>query len=141
MLKDLAQYDWQDGIWKETFPQLAELHFDLDRKEDPLFLGNTAGSKINGNVLVNAQGSIGEIESYPNRYSDISGNGVYTLEALEQIFVDPANGDYRLREDSLIYDQIPNFEPLPIEKPTSAIRKAGASLTPSPVIPTTRPFC
>ena len=116
MLADLNQYDWQNGIWKETFPQLAELHFDLDRKEDPLFIGNTAGSKVTGNVLVNAQGSIGEIESYPNRFSDISGNGVYTLDAMEQIFVDPANGDYRLKENSLVYEQIPDFEQLPVEK-------------------------
>ncbi len=116
MLADLDQYPWQEGIWLETFPQLEGLHFDLDRLEDPMFIGNTANSKVNGNIFVNVHGSIGEIEQYPQKYSDISGNAVYTMDMLEQIFVDPANGDYRLKEDSIIYELIPDFEQLPIDK-------------------------
>ena len=116
MWNDLNQYPWQTGIWAETFPQLAQLHFDLDRAEDVLFIGNTANSKVTGNVFVNYENSIGEITSYPAKYSDISNNAVYSLDMLEAIFVDPANGDYRLKADSIVYELIPDFEQLPIEK-------------------------
>ena len=40
----------------------------------------------------------------------------YTMDALKDIFVDPEKGDYRLKEDSVIYDLIPDFEQLPLEK-------------------------
>ena len=67
-------------------------------------------------VFVNYENSIGEITSYPAKYSDISNNAVYSMDMLEAIFEDPANGDYRLKADSIVYELIPDFEQLPIEK-------------------------
>jgi len=72
--------------------------------------------EINPRILVNLAGALGEMDEKLSLLSDISGNAVYTLDMLEAIFVDPANGDYRLREDSVVYDIIPDFEQLPIDK-------------------------
>ena len=65
---------------------------------------------------MNLDGELGEINEKLRQLSDISGNAVYTLDALKDIFVDPEKGDYRLKEDSVIYHQIPDFEQLPLEK-------------------------
>ena len=65
---------------------------------------------------MNLAGDLGKIEPSMAKFSDFSGNAVYTLDMLESIFVDPDKGDYRLREDSVIYDILPDFEELPLEK-------------------------
>ena len=50
------------------------------------------------------------------RFSDISGNAVFKLNALKQLFVDPDNGDYTLRADAPVFDILPGFEPLPLSE-------------------------
>ena len=112
---------WQNSpkdteIWKEEFPILQEVFYDESRSDDPYYIVNPARNKVNGNICVNKTGSIGNIDDNIAKYSDFSGNAAYTMDMLEAIFVDPANGDYRLREDSVVYEIIPDFEQLPIEK-------------------------
>ena len=63
---------------------------------------------------MNAKGELGSIADKPAKYSDFSGNAVYELDMLKKIFVDPENGDYRLKKDSAVYQLIPEFEDLPI---------------------------
>ena len=89
---------------------------DETNMEDPMYVRNPANSMVNGNLFVNWQGELGDIADKPAQYSDFSGNAVYTLDMLDKLFVDPDNGDYRLREDSIVYDLIPDFEDIPIEK-------------------------
>ena len=89
---------------------------DETKQDDPYFVANAANNRVTGNILVNLDGEIGEINEKLRQMSDISGNAVYTLDALKDIFVDPENGDYRLKADSVIYDLIPDFEELPLEK-------------------------
>ncbi len=112
----LQESPWQTEIWKEAYPILAQLHLDMDRPDDPLFMANTAGSLVNRNLFVNDAGSMGDIGAYPAKYSDISGNAAYDTELLREIFVDPDSGDYRIKEDSIVYQLIPEFENLPIAK-------------------------
>lgn len=112
---------WQNSpkdteIWKEEFPILQEVFYDESRSDDPYYIVNPARNKVNGNICVNKAGSIGNIDDNIAKYSDFSGNAAYTMDMLKAIFVDPANGDYRLREDSVVYEIIPDFEQLPIEK-------------------------
>ena len=89
---------------------------DETNKSDPMYVRNPANSKVNGNLLVNWKGELGNIADKPSKYSDFSGNAIYTLDLLKQIFIDPENGDYRLKENSIVYELIPNFEDLPISK-------------------------
>ncbi len=115
ILSALDQAPWQGELWQQTYPALKNLYWDESRTDDANFWGNAGGSSVKGNIVVSDNG-LGEISGNAARYSDISGNAVYALDMLKKIFVDPDNGDYRLREDSVIYDLIPDFEQLPIEK-------------------------
>lgn len=113
--------DWENSpkdtpLWQEAYPELAKTFWDESRIEDPYFVGNPANNMVNANILVNIDGELGEIEPSQAKFSDFSGNAVYTLDMLDEIFMDPENGDYRLKEDSAVYDVIPDFEDIPIEK-------------------------
>ena len=79
-------------------------------------MANAANNRVTGNILVNLKGELGEINGKLRQLSDVSGNAVYTMDALKDIFVAPEKGDYRLKEDSVIYTVIPDFEQLPLEK-------------------------
>ena len=35
---------------------------------------------------------------------------------MKKLFVDPDNGDYTLRSDAPVFDEIPGFEPLPLSE-------------------------
>lgn len=118
---DSLKPNWENSpkdtpIWQEAYPELAKTFWDESKLDDPYFVANPANNKVNGNILVNINGELGEIDPSQAKFSDFSGNAVYTLDMLEAIFVDPANGDYRLKEDSVIYDIIPDFEAIPFEK-------------------------
>ena len=102
--------------WKEAYPILQELYWDDSRPADPYLVMHPARNQVNGNICVNADGFFGTVDENIANYSDFSGNAVYTLDMLDEIFVDPGNGDYRLKEDSVVYELIPEFEELPIEK-------------------------
>ena len=120
-VRDSLKPDWENSpkdtpIWQEAYPELAKTFWDETKLDDPYFVANAANNRVVGNILVNIDGEIGEINEKLRQLSDISGNAVYTLDALKDIFVDPAKGDYRLKEDSVIYDLIPDFEQLPLEK-------------------------
>lgn len=103
-------------IWQSAYPALAQTFWDESRADDPNFIANAANNKINGNLLINQKGELGEMEAFAASLSDISGNAVYTMDMLEAIFVDPDHGDYRLKKDSVAYGLIPDFEQLPIDK-------------------------
>ena len=52
----------------------------------------------------------------PKKYSDLSGNAVFTPKKMNEIFTNPSGGDYSLKEDSPVFSAIPDFEPLPLEE-------------------------
>jgi len=103
-------------IWKNAYPNLAQTFWDEGEQDDPYFVANAANNKVNGNILVNMAGELGKIESSIAQFSDFSGNAVYIMDLLEAIFADPNNGDYRLKEDAVIFELIPDFEELPIDR-------------------------
>ena len=103
-------------IWEENYPYLKDLHMDETNMEDPMYVLNPANSMVNGNLFVNWQGQLGSIAEKPAQYSDFSGNAIYELDMLKKLFVDPDNGDYRLKENAIVYELIPDFEDIPIEK-------------------------
>lgn len=115
ILPNLEESPWQTDLWKQAYPQTAQLFWDESRSQDPNFWGNAAGSLVTGNLVVCDSGELGEINSNPSSYSDISGNAVYTTDMLKSLFTDPDKGDYSLRPDAAVYDLIPEFESLPLE--------------------------
>ena len=112
----LVASPWQSDIWKEAYPGLAELHKDEAKKDDPLYIFNQANTKVNGNIFINWQEALGNIAETPQKYSNFDGNAIYGLDMLEKIFVDPANGNYAIKEDAPIYEIIPDFQQIPIDQ-------------------------
>ena len=113
---NLYSSPWQSEIWKKAYPQTARLKNDFNNTDDPDFAPNPSYSSVTGNLIVNADKNIGSISDKANQYSDISTNACYKLTKLGKIFNSPATGDYTLKEKSKIYDQLPDFENLPISE-------------------------
>ncbi len=77
---------------------------------------NPSYSSVTGNLIVNVDKNIGSISDKVNQYSDISSNACYKLTKLGKIFNSPATGDYTLKADSEVYEQLPDFENLPVSE-------------------------
>ena len=113
MWNDLKSSPWQTPVWREAFPAMTRFTDDFSRIDDPEFVPNPAYSAVNGNLLISFSGSLGSFHEAVEKYSDTSGNACYRLKELKQLFVDPENGDYTLRDDAPVFDGIPDFEPIP----------------------------
>ncbi len=113
-----ALYDspWQSELWQRTYPYLQRYSDDFDDQDDPDFLPNPSYSSVTGNLIVSSCGKVGEITEPAARFSDISGNAVYRMNAMKKLFVDPDNGDYTLRDDAPVFDEIPGFGQIPLRE-------------------------
>ncbi|MBQ6065350.1 MAG: right-handed parallel beta-helix repeat-containing protein [Clostridia bacterium] len=107
---------WQSAVWQKAFPAMTRFSDDFDHTDSPDFVPNPAYSKVTGNVVVSIGGKLGGISELAEKYSDISGNAVFRPRQTADVFTDPANGDYSLKEDSLVFNKIPDFEPLPLDE-------------------------
>ena len=113
---NLYSSPWQTEIWQKAYPQTARLKNDFSNPDDPDFAPNPSYSTVSGNLIVNANKSIGFISDKANQYSDIRGNDIYKLTKSGKIFNSPEKGDYTLKDNSKVYEQIPDFESLPISE-------------------------
>ena len=103
-------------MWQAAYPQTARLKDDFSNQDDPDFAPNPSYSTVSGNLIVNATNNIGSISDKANQFSNISGNAIYKLTKLSGIFTSPATGDYTLKEASKIFEELPDFENLPISE-------------------------
>ncbi|MBQ6163024.1 MAG: right-handed parallel beta-helix repeat-containing protein [Clostridia bacterium] len=116
MQQNLEAMPWRGEIWQKAYPYTADWSLDYSDTENPNFIPNPANSKVSGNLIVQYEGSFGSADESVYRYSDLSGNAIYKLNALKKLFVDPENGDYTLRDDAPVFDEIPGFEQIPISE-------------------------
>lgn len=116
MWKNLYDSPWQSETWQNAFPQMAKISDNFDDIDNPDFGPNPAYSTVSGNLIINAGKSIGFISEKANQYSDISDNSLFKLTKLNGIFNSPATGDYTLKDSSEVFNQLPNFENLPISE-------------------------
>ena len=114
MTQHLLEMPWQSETWLAAYPYTADWSLDYSDTENPNFIPNPAHNKVNGNLIVHYKGSFGRADESVERFSDLSGNAVYKMNALKKLFVDPDNGDYTLRDDAPVFDEIPGFEQLPL---------------------------
>jgi hypothetical protein len=59
---------------------------------------------------------LGEIYTSVYKFSDISQNKLYSLDKMNEIFVDAENGNYNIRDIEKIRERIPDFQSIPLEK-------------------------
>ena len=114
MERNLLASPWKSDIWQNAYPYMKNWSLDYSNVKDPNFIPNPANSRINGNLIVHYVKSIGSISRTVKKQSDLSGNAVYRLNKTKKIFVDPDRGDYRLKENSLVFSKLPDFDPIPI---------------------------
>ena len=114
MWNELKSSPWKTEIWQKAYPQMTRFSDDFSRIDAPDFVPNPACSVVSGNLTVNFAGDLGSFSEGAQKYSDISGNACFRLKQMQDIFTDYKNGDYSLPETSLVFDVLPDFEPLPI---------------------------
>ncbi len=116
MQQHLYEMPWQSELWQKAYPYTANWSFDYTDTENADFVPNPANSKVNGNLIVHYAGSFGRADESVYRFSDLTGNAVYKPGAMKKLFTDPDHGDYTLRSDAPVFNEIPGFEPLPLSE-------------------------
>lgn len=116
MYTHLLESPWQSEAWQTAYPYMADWSLNYSDPNNPDFIPNPADSKINSNIIIYNKLNLGDIDKKVKKYSDISGNPIYALYKMDSIFADYQNGNYNLREDSKVFNKIPDFENIPLEK-------------------------
>ena len=100
--KLLYDSPWKSEAWQKAYPQYQHYSADFSNIDDPDFVLNPGHCEVTRNVLVSANGSIGELADTVYQYSTVENNPCFRLSGLKDIFVDPGNGDYTVRDDAPI---------------------------------------
>lgn len=112
-----ALYDspWQSEIWQEAFPEYKTMTDDISQSETASYIPNPACT-VKGNLIFNKYSEIGDIYTSARIFSNISDNGVYSLNNTEEIFVDIESGNYNIKDIEKLRKSIPEFENIPLDK-------------------------
>ena len=116
MWKNLYNSPWQSAVWLEAYPQYENYIEDFTRSEEAGFVPNPGNSTVWGNLIFDKNKSIGNISHAAEKFSDISGNAVYSLGRLDKFFTDPENGDYTVKDIGALNEIIPSFTEIPLDK-------------------------
>ena len=98
--KLLYDSPWQSEAWQKAYPQYQHYNADFSNIDDPDFVLNPGHCEVTHNLLISAQGTIGNIADTVYQYSRVEDNACFRLTKLTKLFVDPENGDYTLRDDA-----------------------------------------
>ncbi len=112
-----ALYDspWQSEIWQNAFPEYKAMTDDVSESDTEEYIPNPA-STVKGNLIFNKYKEIGDIYNSAYRFSNISDNGVYSLNKTEEIFADIDSGNYNIRDIDELRKSIPDFQSIPLDK-------------------------
>ena len=116
MWKNLENSPWKTDIWQKAYPQYKHYSDDFSDMDNPDFVPNPAYSEITGNVHINLFKREGSIADSVYRFSTVKNNPTYFWSSASSIFTDYKNGDYTLKEGSVIFKKLPDFEPIPISE-------------------------
>lgn len=114
MWQNLYNSPWQSEIWQTAYPQYKSYIEDFEKSEEAGFVPNPGNSTVSGNIILDKAASIGNISEAAEKFSDISGNAIFKLSKLDNIFTDAENGDYTILNMDKIREQIPDFEEIPL---------------------------
>ncbi|MBR4858381.1 MAG: right-handed parallel beta-helix repeat-containing protein [Clostridia bacterium] len=116
MHRNLLASPWKSEVWQAEYPYMAEWSLNYNDTENPDFIANPSGSKINGNIIVHYKGDTGEFEESVQRYSDISGNGIYRFFETDKLFSDYESGNYEIKDIDELRKSFPDFRNIPFDK-------------------------
>ncbi len=108
--KQLNDYPYQEGIWAESFPNLAKVHFDKTREDDIDFLINPSYSVIENNIYIgetfrwtyNIADAVYQYSTIGYNYSHLEADRVFEPGTYELTKV--AQRDKKLVYEPIAYD-------------------------------------
>lgn len=109
----LSKVPWQSDIWREKYPELAVM-FDNSPTEP-------RGNVVKNNVIYNHKDM--SIPTIVEKYGEVKDNYITDYEDIG--FVDYEGKDFRLKEDSIIFEILPEFQQIPIEEIGLLTKNAG----------------
>ena len=115
MWNALCDSPWQSEIWQTAFPEYKTMTDDISESESAEFIPNPACT-VKDNLIFNKDKEIGDICDSAYRFSDISDNGVYSLNKAEEIFVDINSGNYEIKDIEDLRKSVPEFQSIPFNK-------------------------
>ena len=115
MWEALYNSPWQSETWQKAFPEYKNCTDDISKSDSPDYIPNPA-STFRNNIIINKNMGYGEIYSSVWKFSDISENAIYNVGKCDEIFVDPDNGDYNIKDIDEIRKVAPDFEEIPLDK-------------------------
>ena len=114
MWNDLHASPYKNAIWQQAYPQMAAFYEEFDRKNNPRFVPNPGCSEVCDNVVVDFGLFSGNIIcKEAKRMGKIERNLRYGKTKMERLFLNPAEGDYRLAENSKVKKDLSEFKELP----------------------------
>lgn len=116
MWQNLYSSPWQSDVWQEAYPQYKNYIEDFERSEEAGFVPNPGNSNVRDNLIFDKAKSIGNISEAAQRFSNISGNAVYSLGKLGSIFTDAENGDYTIADFEALKEILTGFEEIPLDE-------------------------
>ncbi len=97
-LQSLDRVPYQtDPEWIERFPWLLTFDFDITHLDNPDCLANSSYCNITNNYVIGGKGAYNEVADSVVRFGTVGNNKVLSIEENE-LFVDPARGDYNIRD-------------------------------------------
>ncbi len=114
MWKALYNSPWQSETWQNAFPEYKNCTDDISKSDSPDYIPNPA-STFKNNIIINKNMEYGEIYSSVWTFSDISENAIYNVGKCDEIFVDPDNGDYNIKDIDEIRKDAPDFKEIPLD--------------------------
>ncbi len=116
MWTDLRSSPWKTETWQKAYPGMAKISDDMNDPDNPYFAANPANSRVDDNLYVTGRRTVGAVDEKVLKYSEFSGNALFSPAQLGLLFVDAGNGDYRLRDDSPATAFSKDIRSLPIEQ-------------------------
>ncbi|CAG7658847.1 X2-like carbohydrate binding domain-containing protein [Paenibacillus allorhizosphaerae] len=102
LMSKFDQVPYQSDIWSQRYPTLPNILND-----DPLLPKRNV---VRNNVIINSGSITGDSR---NMQLGTFANNVSFANKDDLGFVDPANGNFQLKDDSLIFSRIPEFQQIP----------------------------
>ena len=115
MWQRLYEMPYKSGRWAEKYPLVARIVDDLSDHDNPDLALNPAYSVVEKNVIICDGGATDMICDDVYKFSKIENNPRFET-GTDVGFVNDADGDFRLREDSAIKKEISDFPDIPYEK-------------------------
>ncbi len=115
MWEALYSSPWKSDVWQKAFPQYKNCTDDISKSETPAFIPNPS-SVVTNNLIINKYVEVGSISDSVWTFSNISKNAIYLIRDTDDIFTNPDNGDYSIKNIDKIREAAPEFENIPLEK-------------------------